>query len=88
MSVDLNIPVLFCDNRAAVFLTQGSAEWRTKALVNRVIGLRSLEQLGNLVITYKPTSEMAADVLTKYMKKGILQKCRALVGVVCLGGNH
>ena len=84
MGVPLRVPTLFCDNRAACYLTQGSTEWRTKALVNRVLGLRSIRDLGLISIEFKPTADMAADILTKFMKKGILERCRILVGCVTL----
>ena len=82
MGVLLNVPTLFCDNRAACYISQGSGEWRTKALINRVLGLRSLAGLKIIVINFKPTAEMAADILTKYTKKNVLQRCRDLVGCV------
>ena len=84
MGVKLKKPILFCDNRAACYLTTGSNDWRTKALVNRILGLRSLVELGILEIAYKPTAEMLADVMTKFMKKGILQRCRQLIGCLDL----
>ena len=86
MGVPLNRPELFCDNKAACHLSEGSQEWRTKALVNRILGLHTLVQLGKLVISYKPTAEMAADILTNFMKKNVLQRCRDLVGCVELPG--
>ena len=84
MTVPLHKPILFCDNRAACYISAGAGEWRTKALTNRVLGLRSLVELGMLEISFKPTGEMAADVLTKFMKKGVLQRCRALIGCIPL----
>ena len=82
----LNRPELVCDNKAACHLSEGSQEWRTQALVNRILGLHNLVQLGKLVISYKPPAEMAADMLTKFMKKNVLQRCRDLVGCVELPG--
>ena len=86
MGIQLKRPTLWCDNRAAVCLTTGSNDWRTKSLVNKVLGLWSLVELGVLVISYKSTLEMAADVLTKFMKKGVIQRCRQLIGCVDLPG--
>ena len=80
IGIRLTMPTLYCDNRAACYLVKGSNGWRTKALVNRVLGLRSLIELGKLAILYKPTAEMAADLLTKFMQKGVLQRCRLLIG--------
>ena len=84
MGIPLHKPALFCDNRAACYISQQSNEWRTKALANRVWGLRSLVDLGLIEISFKPAGEMAADVLTKFMKENVLQKCRQLVGCVAL----
>ena len=84
MGVQLKRPTLFCDNRAACCLTTGSNDWRTKALVNKVLGLRSLVELGILEISFKSTLEMAADILTKFMKKGVIQRCRQLIGCMAL----
>ena len=58
-------PTLYCDNRAAVHLSAGSSEWRTKAIVDRILGVRSLIELGQLVLEFKPILEMEADLLTK-----------------------
>ena len=84
MGVKLRRPILFCDNNAAVCLVSGSNDWRTKALVNRIAGIRSLVELGALEISYKSTLEMLADIMTKYMKKGLLQRCRQLIGCLDL----
>ena len=40
MRVNTGKPMLYCDNRAAVHLSSGSSEWRTKALVNKILGVR------------------------------------------------
>ena len=77
-------PILYCDNRAAVYITQGSEEWRTKALINRVLGLCRFVDLNILKIFFKPTTEMAADIMTKFMQRGLIQRCRLLVGCVAL----
>ena len=84
MGIDLNTPVLYCDNRAACYLTQGTGEWRTKALINRILGLTRLAELRVLDIKYKPTTEMAADIMTKFMKRNVVQRCRQLVGCIAL----
>ena len=42
MGVPIEKPLLYCDNRAAVHLSTGSNEWRTKALTNRILGVRSI----------------------------------------------
>ena len=65
--VSLDTPILWCDNRAAAHLTSSPGEWRTKALVNRVMGVRSLIELNVLLVRFKATLDMQADVLTKFM---------------------
>ena len=57
MGIQLKRPTLFCDNRAACCLTTGSNGWRTKTLVNTVLGLRSLVKLNLLAIVFKPTAK-------------------------------
>ena len=82
MRVVIGRPVLYCDNRAAVHLSTGSNEWRTKALVNRILGVRSLIELGFLELLFKPTADMQADLLTKFMGQKTLSRQRHLVGCV------
>ena len=82
MRVVIGLPTLYCDNRAAVHLPTGSSEWRTKALVNRIMGVRSLIQLGFLHLEFLPTAEMQADILVKYMGNKVLSRLRLLIGCV------
>ena len=82
MRIAIGKPTLFCDNRAAVHLSTGSNEWRTKALVNRILGVRSLIELGFMDLVFKPTADMQADLLTKFMGSKVLGRQRKLVGCV------
>ena len=82
MRIPVSVPTLWCDNRAACHLTAGSSEWRTKALANKVLGVKSLIELGILVVKFKATAEMEADFLTKFMGAKILARQRMLVGCV------
>ena len=82
MRVETGKPVLYCDNRAAVHLSSGSSEWRTQALVNRILGVKSLIDLGQLIVLFKPTLEMEADILTKFMGNKLLPKRRKLLGCI------
>ena len=86
MRIHVGIPKLYCDNRAAVHLSAGSGEWRTKALVNRVLGVRSLVELGLIDVGFLPTADMQADSLTKFMGAKVLKRQRDLVG--CTAGVH
>ena len=82
LKIDVGTPWLYCDNRAAVHLSAGSSEWRTKALVNRILGVRSLIELGQLLLTFQPTLEMEAYLFSKYMGNTLLTKQRKLLGCV------
>ena len=81
MGVDIGKPVLFCDNRAAVRLSSGSTEWRTKALANRIMGAKSMIELGFIDLAFKATADMEADALTKYMGAKVLARQRKLWGL-------
>ena len=85
IDVALDVPILWCDNRAAVHLASSPGEWRTKALANRVLGVRSLVELNVLVVKFKATLDMQAGVLAKFMGGKILSRQRELVGCVPLG---
>ena len=82
LQIDVGTPTLYCDNRAAVHLSAGSSEWRTKALVNRILGVCSLIELGQLSLQFKATLDMEADLLTKFMGAKLLAKQRKLLGCV------
>ena len=81
LGVDIGKPALYCDNRAAVHLSSGSSEWRTKALVNRIMGVKSLIELGVLELLFKATADMEADALTKFMGAKVLARQRKLWGL-------
>ena len=51
-------------------------------LVNRILGVRSLIELGQLNLLFKPTLDMEADLLTKFMGAKLLMKQRKLLGCV------
>ena len=82
MGVPIGKPQLYCGNRAAVRLSTGSNEWRTKALANKVLGARSLVELGFVYLKFMPAADMQADALTKFMGNKVLQRQRQLVGIV------
>ena len=80
--VEAGRPALRCGNRAAVHLSSGSPEWRTTALVNRILGVKSLIGLGQKVVLFKPTLEVEADLLAKCMGDKPLSKQRKLLGCI------
>ena len=81
MRLSIGVPSLYCDNRAAVHLTAGSSEWRTKALVNKIMGVKSLIELGLVNVTFMPTNDMQADFLTKFMPAKVITRQRQLAGI-------
>ena len=60
-------------------------EWRTKALVNRVLGVRSPIALNVLIVLFKATLDMQADCRAKYMSAKVLKRQREFVGCVPTG---
>ena len=82
MGVPIAKPLLYCDNRAAAHLSHGSNEWRTKALTNKILGVRSLGELGFLDLQFMPTADMQADCLTKLLGNKLTTRQRQLVGCV------
>ena len=80
----LDTPILWRDNHAAVHITSSPGGRRTKALVNRVLGVRSLVELAVLLVRSKATLGTQADVLTKFMGGKFLSRQRELVGCVPL----
>ena len=48
MRLAIGAPALYCDNRVAAHLAAGPSEWRTKALVNKITGVKSLIVLGRV----------------------------------------
>ena len=80
MRLAIGVPALYCDNRAAVHLTAGSSEWRTKALVNKIMGVKSLTELGLVSVLFKPTAGVEADFLTKFMGAQTLTRQRKCAG--------
>ena len=80
MRVRIGAPELFSDNRAAVRLASGFSEWRTKARINRVMGVKNLMQLGLRTLAYTPTLEMQAGALKRFMPQKTLQAQRTFMG--------
>ena len=79
--LSIGVPSLYCDNRATVHLTAGSSERRTKALVNKIMGVRSLIELGLANVTFAPTSDAQTDFLTKFTPAKVITRQRQLAGI-------
>ena len=67
---------LKCDNRAAIVLATGEGSWKTKALANRVQGVKEAVERGEIFVTYIGTREQAADCLTKFLPGPMMSDAR------------
>ncbi|CAI7870834.1 unnamed protein product [Closterium sp. NIES-53] len=72
---------LFCDNQSAIRIANknGFAN-RTKHIALRYFFVKDEIEKGRLVLSYCPTSEMAADSLTKKLGKQKFEYCMLLTG--------
>ncbi|CAI7808008.1 unnamed protein product [Closterium sp. NIES-53] len=72
---------LFCDNQSAIRIANknGSAN-RTKHIALRYFFVKDEIEKGRLELSYCPTSEMAADYLTKKLGKQKFEYCMLLTG--------
>ncbi|CAI7887359.1 unnamed protein product [Closterium sp. NIES-53] len=72
---------LFCDNQSAIRLANknGFAN-RTKHIALRYFFVKDEIEKGRLELSYCPTSEMAADYLTKKLGKSKFEYCMLLTG--------
>ncbi|CAI7842429.1 unnamed protein product [Closterium sp. NIES-54] len=73
---------LFCDNQSAIRIANknGSAN-RTKHIALRYFFVKDEIEKGRLELSYCPTSEMAADYLTKKLGKSKFEYCMLLTGL-------
>ncbi|CAI7744094.1 unnamed protein product [Closterium sp. NIES-53] len=92
---------LFCDNQSAIRIANKSGfANRTKHIALRYFFVKDEIEKGRLQLSYCPTSEMAADYLTKKLGKSKFEYCMLLTGqshVTCsdtpeakgsVGNNH
>ncbi|CAI7753752.1 unnamed protein product [Closterium sp. NIES-54] len=92
---------LFCDNQSAIRIANKSGfANRTKHIALRYFFVKDEIEKGRLKLSYCPTSEMAADYLTKKLRKSKFEYCMLLTGqshVTCsdtpeakgsVGNNH
>ncbi|CAI7737077.1 unnamed protein product [Closterium sp. NIES-53] len=72
---------LFCDNQSAIRIANknGFAN-RTKHIALRYFFVKDEIEKGRLELSYRPTSEMAADYLTKKLGKSKFEYCMLLTG--------
>ncbi|CAI7822272.1 unnamed protein product [Closterium sp. NIES-53] len=72
---------LFCDNQSAIRIANknGFAN-KTKHIALRYFFVKNEIEKGRLELSYCPTSEMAADYLTKKLRKSKFEYCMLLTG--------
>ncbi|CAI7885806.1 unnamed protein product [Closterium sp. NIES-54] len=72
---------LFCDNQSAIRIANKSRFVnRTKHIASRYFFMKDDIEKGRLELSYCPTSEMAADYLTKKLGKQKFEYCMLLTG--------
>ena len=73
---------LLCDNQGAIALIKNPENHsRTKHIDVQYHYVREVVEDGLVQISYVPTTEMAADILTKPLTKVAFERCRALLGM-------
>ncbi|CAI7777325.1 unnamed protein product [Closterium sp. NIES-53] len=72
---------MFCDNQSAIHIANKSGfANRTKHISLRYFFVKDKIEKGRLELSYCPTSEMAADYLTKKLGKQKFEYCMLLIG--------
>ena len=73
---------LFCDNQGAIVLSKDSTfHMRTKHIDTRFHFVRETVNNDILSISYCPTDEMIADILTKALARFKFAKFHSLLGI-------
>ncbi|CAI7855272.1 unnamed protein product [Closterium sp. NIES-54] len=76
-------PVLYVDNKAMIALCQDHRlEHKTKHIALRYFLARELQQRGQLRLAYVATRANTADVFTKALPPGDIQRFATLLGLV------
>ena len=77
--------VLFQDNKSTIIMAvQGGSFKRTKHLIGRQSYLKERISSGDLILQYKPTAIMEADLLTKPLSHLVLQRLKFLLHICSL----
>ena len=77
--VDDRIP-LYQDNKSTIIMAvQGGSFQRTKHLIGRQSYIKERIEAGDIVLKYRPTKVMEADILTKPLPRSTLQKLKELL---------
>lgn len=70
------------DNQGAIALIKNPENHsRTKHIDVQYHYVREVVEDGLIQVSYVPTAEMAADILTKPLTKAVFERCRALLGM-------
>lgn len=79
---DPNPTVLQSDNMEAIHLTSKSIfHARTKHIEIHYHWIREAVKGGNMIVKYRPTEDMVADLLTKPLSKNQFVKLRRKLGI-------
>src|ERR1700679_2531755 len=77
--------ILLMDNTSAIHLTKDPVfHSRTKHIAIKYHLIRDLVEKGMLQTTFIGTKDMAADIFTKALDKGLFEKQRSRLGIVKL----
>ena len=70
-----------CDNQETVTYASGEGTWKTKDLINKGQFIREMVSHKELVVSYVPTKDQAADIFTKFLEKGMHQNICGLLNL-------
>ena len=78
MGVSFSGPiVLYQDNKSTIIMAvQGGTFQRTKHLIGRQSYIRERIEAGDIVLKFKPTKDMEADILTKPLPRSVLNQLK------------
>jgi len=81
MGVPVSGPItLYQDNKSTIIMAvQGGTFQRTKHLIGRQSYIKERIEAGDIVLKFKSTKEMEADLLTKPLPRAVLNKLKSLL---------
>ena len=84
VSTKAETPTLWGDNSASLLIAEGQGSWRTRALSNRAVAIRSRVEMGMLIVNKVSSEEQRGDGLTKCNPAPIMGRIREHFGLVAL----